>query len=147
MSRKGCWETKITLSEIPSSVPPFPGNFIHGTHGAHGFSLKIILKIFVKISSISDAIQNKTLPRSEVFERIFLSRIMIKDFICCLPELQIISGHRPYFIKDFPQRFLAKQPPKNPRNTWRTRILVKDYSKDFVLCCLSARCFGVAITE
>ena len=33
--------------------------------------LKIILKIFVKISSISDAIHNKTLPKSEVFERIF----------------------------------------------------------------------------
>ena len=46
---------------------------IHGPHGEHGkrFSLKIILKIFVKISSISDAIQNKTLPRSEELERIF----------------------------------------------------------------------------
>ena len=65
----------------------------------------------------------------------------------------IISGQRPYFIKDFLQRFLAKQPqkhpsnirlnsddkkrflakqpPKNPRNTRRTRILVKDYSQDF----------------
>ena len=26
----------------------------------------------------------------------------------------IISGQRPYFIKDFLQRFLAKQPPKHP---------------------------------
>ena len=39
------------------------------------FQLKIIFKIFIKISSISDAIQNKTLPKSEVLERIF-----VKDF-------------------------------------------------------------------
>ena len=39
------------------------------------FSLKIILKILFKISSISDAIHNKTLPKSEVFERI-LFRIL-----------------------------------------------------------------------
>ena len=30
----------------------------------------ILLKIFVKISSISDAIHNKTLPKSEELERI-----------------------------------------------------------------------------
>ena len=48
--------------------------FIHGTHGEHGFSLKILLKIFVKMSS-RKAIHNKTLPRSEELER-----ILVKDF-------------------------------------------------------------------
>ena len=43
------------------------------------FSLKIILKILFKISSISDAIHNKTLPKSEVFERI-LFRIFVYRF-------------------------------------------------------------------
>ena len=37
--------------------------------------LKIIFKILVKISSISDAIPIKILPKSEVFER-----ILVKDF-------------------------------------------------------------------
>ena len=37
----------------------------------------------------------------------------------------IISGQRPYFIKDFLQRFLAKQPPKHPykfRLNWHTPL-------------------------
>ena len=62
---------------------------------------------------------------------------VVKDYICCLPELQIIScrrqlkkihgthgphgfylkiiisGQRPYFNKDFPKRFLALAQPKN----------------------------------
>ena len=37
-----------------------------------------------------------------------LERILVKDFYLKI----IISGQRPYFIKDFLQRFLAKQPPK-----------------------------------
>ena len=50
---------------------------IHGTHGRHGkkFWLKIIFKIFVKISSISDAIHNKALLQSNV-----LLRIIVKDY-------------------------------------------------------------------
>ena len=49
---------------------------IHGTHGEHGerFSLKIFLKIFVKISS-RKAIPIKILPKSNV-----LLRILVKDF-------------------------------------------------------------------
>ena len=39
------------------------------------FLLKIIFKIFVKISSISDAIPIKILPKSEVLER-----ILVEDF-------------------------------------------------------------------
>ena len=59
---------------------------------------------------------------------------VVKDYICCLSELQIIScrrqlkkihgphgfylkiiisGQRPYFNKDFPKRFLALAQPKN----------------------------------
>ena len=34
-----------------------------------------------------------------------LERILVKDFYLKI----IISDQRPYFIKDFPQRFLAKQ--------------------------------------
>ena len=40
-----------------------------------GYRLKIFFKIFIKISSISDAIQNKTLPKSEELER-----ILVNDF-------------------------------------------------------------------
>ena len=49
---------------------------IHGSHGEHGkrFSLKIILKIFIQISS-RKAIHNKVLPRSEELER-----ILVRDF-------------------------------------------------------------------
>ena len=39
----------------------------------------------------------------------------------------IISGQRPYFIKDFPQRFLAKQPPK--KSTEHTEDTEKDYRR------------------
>ena len=57
---------------------------------------------------------------------------VVKDYICCLPELQIISCRRQHLKKDFPKRFLAKQPPKkNPRNTRSTQILVKDFVQDF----------------
>ena len=55
-----------------------PSEFSHQTSALRlqtSSWLKIILKIFVKISSISDAIQNKTLPKSEVLER-----ILVKDF-------------------------------------------------------------------
>ena len=52
---------------------PCEATEIRGTHGVHGFYLKILLKIFVKMSSIPDAIPPKPLPRSEVFERIFSS--------------------------------------------------------------------------
>ena len=50
---------------------PCEATKIHGPHGVHGFYLKILLKIFVKMSSISDAIHNKVLPKSEELERIF----------------------------------------------------------------------------
>ena len=60
---------------------------------------------YSKNSSISDAIHNKVLPKSEVLER-----ILVKDFYLKI----IISDQRPYFIKDFLQRFLAlAQPQKN----------------------------------
>ena len=52
---------------------------IHGPHGEHRFCLKILLKILVKISSINDAIPNKSLPKSEELERI-LVEIRFKDF-------------------------------------------------------------------
>ena len=39
-----------------------------------------MLKIFFKISSISDAIPNKSLPKSEELERI-LFRILVKDYV------------------------------------------------------------------
>ena len=51
VSRKGCWEKKTTLSEVPSSVPLFPGNFIHGTHGV--FRLLVIvyrLKVMFRVA-------------------------------------------------------------------------------------------------
>ena len=39
---------------------------------------------------------------------------VVKDYICCLPELQIISCRRQHLKQDFPQRFLAfRLPPKN----------------------------------
>ena len=45
------------------------------------FSLKIILKILFKISSISDAIHNKSLPRSEVLERILVNDFRLKILV------------------------------------------------------------------
>ena len=53
----------------------YPPNFPPVFFVIHGFYLKILLKIFVKMSSIPDAIPPKPLPRSEVFER-----ILVKDF-------------------------------------------------------------------
>ena len=53
---------------------PCEATEIHGPHGVHGFYLKILLKIFVKMSSIPDAIPKQSLPKSEVFER-----ILVKD--------------------------------------------------------------------
>ena len=50
---------------------PCEATEIHGPHGVHGFYLKILLKILVKISSIPDAIPQKPLPKSEELERIF----------------------------------------------------------------------------
>ena len=39
---------------------------------------------------------------------------VVKDYICCLPELQIISCRRQHLKQDFPKRFLAfRLPPKN----------------------------------
>ena len=52
------------------------------------------------------AIPIKTLPRREELER-----ILVKDFYLKI----IISGQRPYFIKDFLQRFLALAPPQAVR--------------------------------
>lgn len=39
--------------------------------GTLNFGLKIFIRILVKISSISDAIQIKFVPKSDVLERIF----------------------------------------------------------------------------
>ena len=50
---------------------------------------------------------------------------VVKDYICCLPELQIISCRRQHLKKDFHKRFLAKQPPKHPykiRLNWHTPL-------------------------
>ena len=60
----------------------------------------------------------------------FSVEIFVKDFVCCLPELQIISCRRQHLKQDFPKRFLAfRLPKKNPRITRRTRrkIFVKDF--------------------
>ena len=48
----------------------------------------------------------------------FSVEIFVKDFVCCLPELQIISCRRQHLKQDFLQRFLTKHPPpkKNPFN-------------------------------
>ena len=66
-----------------------------------GYRLKIFVKIFIKISSISDAIQNKTLPKSEELERI-LFRIFFKDYSFLVIELFLAKQH---LIKDFLQDF------------------------------------------
>ena len=50
---------------------PCEATEIRGPHGVHGFYLKILLKIFVKMSSIPDAIPKKSLPKSNVLLRIF----------------------------------------------------------------------------
>ena len=53
------------------------------------------------MSSISDAIQNKPLPRSEELERIFV-RIFFKDYSFLVIELFLAKQH---LVKDFLQRF------------------------------------------
>ena len=53
----------------------------------------------------------KPSPRSEVFERI-LVKDFLKDFICCLPELQIISCVSNFFKKISPKDFLRSNPQK-----------------------------------
>ena len=63
-----CVSKIICLRYSKTSCEATPKN-IHGPHGEHG------KEILVKISSISDAIQNKTLPKSEELER-----ILVKDF-------------------------------------------------------------------
>ena len=55
---------------------------------------------------------------------------VVKDYICCLPELQIISCRRQHLKQDFLQNILPLGYKKNPRNTRRTRILVKDFVQD-----------------
>ena len=77
------------------------------------------------MSSISDAIQNKTLPKSEVFESIFSQDFYFKILFSAYLNNRLISGHRPFFLKDFPQRFLAKQPRK-------IHGLHGEHGKDFV---------------
>ena len=42
----------------------------------------------------------------------FSVEIFVKDFVCCLPELQIISCRRQHLKQDFPKRFLAFRLPK-----------------------------------
>ena len=49
---------------------PCEATEIHGPHGVHGFYLKILLKIFVKMSSRRRSII-KPFPKSEELERIF----------------------------------------------------------------------------
>ena len=137
MSRKGCWEKKTTLSEVPSSVPLFPGNFIHGAHGEHGFSLKIILKIFVKISSRRRSII-KSFPEAR-YSSAFSVEIFLKILFAASLNYRLFLAIGHILLKISTKDFLRSNPPKNPRSTRRTRILVKDSSKDFVLCCLSAR--------
>ena len=61
------------------------------------------------MSSIYDAIQNKSLPKSEELERI-LVRILFKDFGSRV--IEYISCARAIFNKDFPQRFLASATSK-----------------------------------
>ena len=59
------------------------------------------------MSSISDVIPNKSLPKSEELERI-LFKIMVKDYVVAAylsDRLFLAIGH--IFIKDFLQRFLA----------------------------------------
>ena len=50
---------------------------IHGTHGEHGFSLKILLKIFVKMSSRRRS-KIKPSPKAR-YSSAFWSRIFVKD--------------------------------------------------------------------
>ena len=56
---------------------PCEATEIHGPHGVHGFYLKILLKIFVKMSSISDAIpQNR--PQKQRTVAYFQLRFLLK---------------------------------------------------------------------
>ena len=84
---------------------PCEATEIRGPHGVHGFYLKILLKIFVKMSS-RKAIPIKPLPRSEELERI-LVRILFKDYYFWPKAI--------FFIKDFLQRFLGAGNPQNIR--------------------------------
>ena len=89
---------------------PCEATKIHGPHGVHGFYLKILLKIFVKMSSIPDAIPQKPLPRSEVFERIFSRDFLLKIILAASLNDDYISCRRQHLIKqDFLQDFLRKQ--------------------------------------
>ena len=77
--------------------------------------LKIILKIFVKISSRRRSII-KSFPKARYSSAFWLG-IFVKDFVCCLPELQIISCEAPPPKKNpFPKTvncYLLSVPLKN----------------------------------
>ena len=98
-------------------------SFIHGSHGGHGkrFSLKIILKIFVKIYTIGyfcrDSAKNKFL-----------------DLFSALTAPKIRAVRR---------SIINPSPKARCSSAFSVRIFVKDY----IFSCLSARCFGVAKTE
>ena len=95
------------------------------------FLLKILFKILVQISSRRRSKINpfpKARNSSAFSVEIFLLKIL---FLSILNDILFLA--KQHLIKDFPQRFLAKQPQKNPRNTRSTRILVKDSCKDYSL--------------
>ena len=103
--------------------------FIHGEHGGHGkrFSLKIILKIFVKMSSRRRS-KIKLFPEAR-YSSAFSVEIFVKDYIfSCLSARNL---WRKSLIKIWPMA--RNQSSEFRRSHEKTRILVKDYSKDFVL--------------
>ena len=65
---------------------PCEATKIHGPHGVHGFYLKILLKIFVKMSSIPDAIPQNSSPEA-TYCCVFSVEIFVKDYIFSHPDV------------------------------------------------------------
>ena len=91
-------------------VKIYIGYFV-ATRQRTNFWIYSLLSLLQKFRACK-AIHNKIRSKSEVFERIFSQDFYFKILFSAYLNNRLISGHRPFFLKDFPQRFLAKQPRK-----------------------------------
>ena len=90
------------MSHMVTRSPEFHGLhgnfFIHGTHGEHGFSLKILVKILVKISSRRRSIINPS-PKARNSSA-FWSRIFVNDYIFSCLSTRNLRGNLHVKSKD-----------------------------------------------
>ena len=110
------WPQAIFLLKISSKISCRRQLKIHGSHGEHGktFQLQIIIKILFKISSISDAIPNKSLHKAR-YSSAFCLGFSFKDFGLQAVELFLATGH--ILLKISSKDFLRSRNQKNIRLT------------------------------